>query len=81
MGMSQLRQGPVPLRPGPQKFRVSVASSTITATITFFRPNIYLDEALNMLSQSETAKLLEHCVSEDLPELAMEEVLSAYIAW
>lgn len=34
-----------------------------------------------MLSQSEVAKLLEHCVSEDLPELAMEEVLSAYIAW
>ena len=34
-----------------------------------------------MLSQSEVAKLLEHCASEDLPELAMEEVLSAYIAW
>ncbi|KAJ3770201.1 hypothetical protein FB446DRAFT_692560 [Lentinula raphanica] len=34
-----------------------------------------------MLSQSETAKLLERCVEEECPELAMEEVLSAYVAW
>ncbi|KAJ3834079.1 hypothetical protein F5878DRAFT_375925 [Lentinula raphanica] len=34
-----------------------------------------------MLSQSETAKLLDKCVEEECPELAMEEVLSAYVAW
>ncbi|KAJ4466257.1 hypothetical protein J3R30DRAFT_3588902 [Lentinula aciculospora] len=34
-----------------------------------------------MLSQSETAKLLDRCVDEESPELAMEEILSAYVAW
>ncbi|KAE9407545.1 hypothetical protein BT96DRAFT_986538 [Gymnopus androsaceus JB14] len=34
-----------------------------------------------MLSQSETAKYLDRCVDEESPELAMEEVLSAYVAW
>ncbi|KIK57489.1 hypothetical protein GYMLUDRAFT_86720 [Collybiopsis luxurians FD-317 M1] len=34
-----------------------------------------------MLSQSDTAKLLARCAEEESPELAMEEVLSAYVAW
>ncbi|KAJ3848510.1 hypothetical protein EV368DRAFT_86535 [Lentinula lateritia] len=34
-----------------------------------------------MLSQSEVARLLDRCVDEESPELAMEEILSAYVAW
>lgn len=34
-----------------------------------------------MLSQSEIARLLDRCVDEESPELAMEEILSAYVAW
>lgn len=35
----------------------------------------------SMLSQSEIARYLERCVDDEVPVLALEEVLSAYVAW